>query len=182
MKGNYLAFDSTSISVGWKRITSRLQWQVCLIRTRGLKWSGVLSKYQFPQTLSQKEIRYFWGYRNLVLSDALSKLPIVKETRPANIIDSQVIIPQLRWSKELLGFDIGAVVADSALDPMRILSFIIQDLKAKPYIAVNLRREKNFLVLKSGNRICLTSFKITIPSCPWMHPQLVKGTGYFAYR
>lgn len=93
-----------------------------------------------------------------------------------------MIIPQLRWAKERLCFDIGAVIADSALDPARILSFIIQDLKAKPYITLNLRREKDFPVLKGGNRICLAGFEITISFCPWMHPQFVKGTGCFAYR
>ena len=40
-----------------------------------------------------KEIKYFWGYRNFVLSDALSELPISEETKGANVVDSKVIIP-----------------------------------------------------------------------------------------
>ena len=46
----------------------------------------------FPKNF-QKEIKYFWGYRNFVLSDALSELPILEETRAANVVDSKVIIP-----------------------------------------------------------------------------------------
>jgi len=48
----------------------------------------------FPKNF-QKEIKYFWGYRNFVLSDALSELPILEETRAVNVVDSKVIIPSL---------------------------------------------------------------------------------------
>lgn len=67
-----------------------------------------------------------------MLCDVLSELPIVEETRPANVIDSQVIIPQLGWARDRFAFDIGAVIADLELDSARVLSSIIQDLKAKP--------------------------------------------------
>jgi len=48
----------------------------------------------FPKNF-QKEIKYFWGYRNFILSDALSELPILEETRAVNVVDSKVIIPSL---------------------------------------------------------------------------------------
>ncbi|HBY56886.1 MAG TPA: hypothetical protein DEG96_03370 [Candidatus Atribacteria bacterium] len=96
----------------------------------------------FPKP-PQKEIRYFWGYRNFVLCDAWSELPIIEETRPANVVDSQVIIPQLRKLSDKFSFPIGAVISDSALDSAKVLSFIIRDLKAKPYISRNLKRKKD---------------------------------------
>jgi len=96
----------------------------------------------FPKPF-QKEFKYFWGYRNFVLSDVLSELPLLEETRVANVVDSKVIIPQLRLAKDRF------------------------DLKAKPYIARNLRREKDLKASSTG--------------CPWMHSQFVKGTGCFAY-
>jgi len=157
----------------------------------------------------QKEIKYFWGYRNFVLSDALSELPILEETKPANIVDSKVIIPQLELAKDRFDLNIRAVIADAGLDSEKVLSFIINDLKAKPYIARNLRREKDLKVSSTGNRICLAGFEMLYwgkykegnrtrvkfvcpiihskkfrkehPFCPWMHPQFVKGTGCFAY-
>ncbi|GAJ03727.1 unnamed protein product, partial [marine sediment metagenome] len=95
------------------------------------------------------------------------------------------------------------------LDSAKVLNFIINDLKAKPYIARNLRREKDHKVSSTGNRICLAGFEMLYwgkykegnrtrlkfvcpiihskkfrkehPFCPWMHPQFVKGTGCFAY-
>ena len=125
------------------------------------------------------------------------------------MLDNQVIIAQLELAKDRFGLNVYAVIADSGLDSTKVLSFIIKDLKAKPYIARNLRREKDLPVSKTGNRICLASFEIFYwgkyqegertkvkfvcpiihskkfrdehPFCPWMHPQFVKGTDCFAY-
>jgi len=107
----------------------------------------------FPKNF-QKKIKYFWGYRNFVLSDALSELPILEETRAANVVDSKVIIPQLRFAKDRFDLNICVVIADAGLDSAKVLSFIICDLKAKPYIARNQGREKDLKVSSPGNRIC----------------------------
>ena len=135
--------------------------------------------------------------------------PILEETKPANVVDSKVIIPQLELAKDRFGLSICAVIADAGLDSAKVLSFIINDLKAKPYIARNLRREKGLKLSPSGNRICLADFEMLYwgkfkeenrtrlkfvcpiihskkfrkdhPFCPWMHPQFTKGTGCFAY-
>ena len=113
----------------------------------------------FPKPF-QKEFKYFWGYRNFVLSDALSELPILEETRAANVVDSKVIIPQLRFAKDRFDLNIYGVIADAGLDSVKVLSFIINYLKTKSYIAQNLRREKDLKVSPSGNRICLAGFEM----------------------
>jgi len=112
-------------------------------------------------------------------------------------------------AKDRFDLSICGVIADAGLDSAKVLSFIINDLKAKPCIARNLRREKDLKVSSSGNRICLAGFEMlywgkykeggrtrikfvcpiihskkfrkSYPLCPWMHPQFVKGTGCFAY-
>jgi len=152
---------------------------------------------RYPRAF-QKEIKYFWGYRNFVLSDALSELTILGETRAANVVDSKVIIPQLELTKDRFGLSICAVIADAGLDSAKVLNFIICDLEAKPYIARNLRRKKDLKLSPSGNRICLSGFEMLHwgkfkegnrtrvkfvcsiihskkckkehPFCPWIHP------------
>ena len=47
----------------------------------------------------QKEIKYFWGYQNFILSDALFKLPILEETKETNIVGSKVITLSLNLLK-----------------------------------------------------------------------------------
>ncbi len=165
--------------------------------------------WSISPSLFRKSLNTSLGYRNFVLSDALSELPILEETRAANVVDSKVIIPQLALAKARFDLNICAVIADAGLDSAKVLNFIINDLKAKPYIARNLRRKKDLKVSSTGNRICLAGFEILYwgkykeggrtrvkfvcpiihskkfskehPFCPWMHPQLVKGTGCFAY-
>ena len=80
-------------------------------------------------------------------------------------------------AKARFGLNICAVIADAGLDSAKVLSSIIRDLKAKPYIARNLRREKDLKVSSTGNRICLAGFEMLY----WVHPQFVKGTGCFVY-
>ncbi|GAG74292.1 unnamed protein product [marine sediment metagenome] len=194
-----------------KKTTSRLLLKIDLIRPRSPKeirnlvlvsWSIFLNPFRKRSNISL-------GYRNFVLSDALSELPILEETKPANVVDSKIIIPQLELAKDRFDLNICAVIADAGLDSVKVLSFIICDLKAKPYIARNLRREKDLKVSSTGNRICLAGFEMLYwgkykegnrtrvkfvcpiihskkfrkdhPFCPWMHPQFVKGTGCFAY-
>ncbi|MBA7513196.1 hypothetical protein ES705_05206 [subsurface metagenome] len=211
IKGTHLTFDSSNIPVKVKENNLKTSIKDRFSKTKRPKGdpeSRLSIMVHFPKPF-QKEFKYFWGYRNFVLSDALSELPITEETRAANVVDSKVIIPQLELAKGRFNLNICAVIADAGLDSEKVLSFIICDLKAKPYIARNLRRKKDLKVSSTGNRICLAGFEMLYwgkykeggrtrlkfvcpiihskkfrkehPFCPWMHPQFVKGTGCFAY-
>ena len=211
IKGTHLTFDSSNIPVKVKENNLKTSIKDRFDKTKKPKGdpeSRLSIMVHFPKPF-QKEFKYFWGYRNFVLSDALSELPILEETKAANVVDSNVIIPQLELAKDRFNLSICAVIADAGLDSEKVLSFIINDLKAKPYIARNLRREKDHKVSPTGNRICLAGFEMLYwgkykegnrtrvkfvcpiihskkfrkehPFCPWMHPQFVKGTGCFSY-
>lgn len=211
IKGTHLTFDSSNIPVKVKENNLKTSIKNRFDKTKKPKGdpeSRLSIMVHFPKPF-QKEFKYFWGYRNFVLSDALSELPILEETKAANVVDSKVIIPQLELAKDRFNLNICAVIADAGLDSAKVLSFIINDLKAKPYIARNLRRKKDLKVSSTGNRICLAGFEMLYwgkykegnrtrikfvcpiihskkfrkshPFCPWMHPQFVKGTGCFAY-
>lgn len=211
IRGRYLSYDSTNIPVKVKEnnlktsVKDRFKKSG---RPKVTRRADCVSWSIFPNPFKKRFVISL-GYRNFVLSDALSELPIIEETRPANVVDNKIILPQLSRAKDQLGLEIGAVIADSALDSAKVLSFILRDLKAKPYIARNMRREKELPVSKSGNRICLAGFEMLYwgkykeekrtrikfvcpiihsrkfreehPYCPWMHPQFVNGTGCFAY-
>ena len=61
--------------------------------------------------------------------------PSGEKTKGTNIVDSKVIIPQLRFVKDRFDLNIFGAIAYTSLDSVKVLSFIICDLKAKPYIA-----------------------------------------------
>ena len=213
VKGTYLSFDSCNIPVKVRENNLKTSVKARFDKTKIPKGDpecrlGIM--IHFPKPF-QKEIKYFWGYRNFVLSDALSELPISEETKPANVVDSMVVIPRLKSAKSKFNLNIRGVIGDAGLDAAKVLLFIINDLKAKPYIARNPRRGKdpNLEVSSAGNRICIAGFEMLYwgkfkeenrtrfkfvcpithskkfrkeyPYCPWFHPQFVKGKGCFAY-
>ena len=131
-----------------KRTTSRLLLKIDLVKLRNPKVPRnlVLVSWSISPSPFRKSLNTSLGYPNFVLSDALSELPLLEETKGANVVDSEVTIPQLRLAKDRFGLNICRVIADSGLDSAKVLSFVINDLKAKPYIARNLRREKDLAV------------------------------------
>lgn len=111
----------------------------------------------------EKKIQYFWGYKNHILNDAVSELPIMEITKHANTHDSQLLIPLFQSLKEHLPLKIKAVVADSAFDSYSIIEFITKELKAKPIIARNPRGDRGpeFKLSTKNIPICIAGFELT---------------------
>ena len=94
IKGTHLTFDSSNIPVKVKENNLKTSIKDRFSKTKRPKGdpeSRLSIMVHFPKPF-QKEIKYFWGYRNFVPSDALSELPILEETRAANVVDGKVII------------------------------------------------------------------------------------------
>lgn len=120
-------------------------------------------------------------------------------------------IPMFRQAKNDFSLNPEMVLADSLYDSEKILSFVIDELKAKPRIARNYRWQARRPVRLSseGSTICIAGFemiywgkfrdrgKIRIkfycpvtrskkfakqhPVCPWNHPVFIKGKGCTTY-
>ncbi|MGQ9619347.1 MAG: transposase [Candidatus Aminicenantia bacterium] len=157
------------------------------------------------------QVEYFWGYRNHVVLDALSELPVGEITKPANVSEQVLFIPLFKQTQQSFNFPIKEVIADAMYDVEYILKFVINDLKATPRIARNLRWQahSDVKLSSSGGLLCIAGFdmlywgkfkdrgKIRLkfvcpithskkfarqyPLCPWNHPKFVNGKGCFAY-
>lgn len=160
----------------------------------------------------KKEVQFFWGYRHHVVSDANCELPIWEITKPANVAESTLFIPLFTHIKDEFNLPIEGVLGDAAYDAEYLLHFVINELKAKPYIAKNPRwtAKSDVKPSKKGGLICIAGFDMIywgkfkdrgkirlkfvcpithskkfakqIPHCPWNHPKFVKGKGCIAYR
>ena len=110
----------------------------------------------------KKKVQFFWGYRNHILNDALSELPISEVTKPANVHDSQMLVPQLQYVKERLPLKIRAIIGDAGFDSSSIIEFIAKDLKAEPVIAKNPRGGSNPDVKLSskGIPVCVAGLEL----------------------
>jgi len=100
---------------------------------------GVMINYPRP---FEKKVVYFLGYKNHILSDATSELPLFEVAKPANVGEGKLLIPMIRELNKHVEILPLAVIGDGAYDHESNLKFVIQELKAKPVIARNLRWEK----------------------------------------
>lgn len=108
---------------------------------------GIMVHYPKP---FKKKVSYFWGYRNHSIVDADTELSLCERTLPADKSEVPQAISMLKELKEKHPpLKIEVVLGDAIYDTENILKFIVKDLKAKPVIPRNLRREEN----KEGFRI-----------------------------
>jgi len=101
---------------------------------------GVLASYARPE--SRKTI-FFWGYRNHIVADTETELPLWEQTEPADRKDSQMAIRLLPALTSAITLPTQAVCADSAYDSEAILKFIVDSLHAQPIIARHPRHQSN---------------------------------------
>lgn len=118
---------------------------------------GVLIHFPNP---FKKEVRYFWGYRNHVINDTATELPIWEITKPANVSDINVAKDLIREACSLFNLNIRAVMGDANYDSEDLLKFIINDLKALAIIPHNPRRESKGYQIKDGKVICEASLEM----------------------
>jgi len=209
--GHFLSIDSCHILANVKENNLKTSVKDRFNKSKKLKGDpdarlGVLIHFK-----KNKKIEYFWGYRNHVVLDAISELPVAEITKPANVHEQTLFIPLFTQIQNSFNFPIKEVLADAMYDVEYILKFVIRDLKALPRIARNPRWQIHSDVKPSptGGLICIAGFnmlywgkfkdrgKIRLkfvcpvthskkfaknhPVCPWLHPKFLKGKGCIAY-
>ncbi len=85
---------------------------------------GVLIHFPNP---FKKEVRYFWGYRNHVINDTATELPIWEITKPANVSDIKVAKDLIQEACSFFNLNIQTVMGDANYDSEDLLRFIINE-------------------------------------------------------
>lgn len=162
ISGKYLSTDSCPIESPVRENNLKTNVSDRFNKTRFIKGDpqcrlGVYLIY--PQ---QRQIRYFWGYRNHIINDAISELPITELTKPADVSETTLLIPQLKYLKNTFHLDISAVIGDAIFDSYQIIEFIVKELKAQPIIPRNPRAGKNpaITLSRAGIPACIAGFQM----------------------
>lgn len=85
----------------------------------------------------KKKIHYFWGYRNHIINDLESELPLSEMTLQANKSEKPVGLSMLKGLNQEFSLAIKAVAADANYDVEDILKYIIEQMKADAMIPRN---------------------------------------------
>ena len=108
----------------------------------GDKDSRLGMSIHFPSPF-KKKVHYFWGYRNHIITDLDSELPIVEITLQANKDEKKVALPLLYRLNHEFSLPVEVVAGDANYDVEAILRYIIKDMKAEAMIPRNPRKMQN---------------------------------------
>jgi len=96
----------------------------------------------FPSPYKRK-IHYFWGYRNHVINDLDSELPLVEITLQANKDEKKVALPMLHSLHQDFSLPVEFVAGDANDDVENILLYIIKNMEAEAMIPRTPRNTQN---------------------------------------
>jgi hypothetical protein len=170
IKGKYLAIDSCPILANVKENNLKTSVRYRFVKDRPPKNDSDCRIGAFPAFVSgNAKVEFFWGYRNHIINDCISELPIVEATFPANVRGTHVIIPQLDFVKDSLALKPSAVIADSEYDSSAIIEYIVKNLGARPRISLNPRRgvPSTTKIDSQGVPICIAGFKMISRGIFW---------------
>ena len=170
IKGKYISVDSCPIKANVKENNLKANVRSRFVKERPPKNDSDCRIGVFPTFVSGKaKVEFYWGYRNHIVNDAISELPLCEVTLPANVRGTSVVIPQLEFVKEGLLLDPDAVIADSEYDSATIIEYIVKNLGARPRISKNPRRgaPSTARLTSSGVPLCIAGFKMLSRGIWW---------------
>jgi len=174
IKGRYLSVDSCPIKANVKENNLKTNVRNRFVKERLPKNDPDCRIGVFPTFISGKaNVEFFWGYRNHIVNDAMSELPLCEVTLPANVRDTSVILPQLEFVKDKLLVKPEAIMADSEYDSSAIIRYILKNLDARPRISKNPRRgvPSTTDLTPSGVPLCVAGFEMLSRGIWWDRKQ-----------
>ena len=103
---------------------------------------------------SDKKYAYYHGYKNHVISDCITGLPIYEITTPADVADCTVTLDILAKTHNFLPITECSFLADAAYDSKGIYNTVKTHYQGDCYIPINPRNTQNPEKLPIGNPIC----------------------------
>ena len=163
IKGKYLSVDSCPILANVKENNLKTNVKKRFKKDRPPKNDSDCRIGIFPTFVhDKKRVDFFWGYRNHIINDCESELPLAEITLSANIRGTSVIVSQLDAIKDNLSLKPKAVIADSEYDSAAIIEYIAANIGARPRISINPRRgsTSDVKLSLSGVPICIAGFEM----------------------
>jgi hypothetical protein len=103
---------------------------------------------------NDKNYEFYWGYKNHVLSDCITGLPIFEMTTGAHTYDSTVAVDILAKTHAFLPLDECSFIGDAAYDVKEVYNTILNTYHGDCYIPINPRNTKNPELLPIGVPLC----------------------------
>ena len=103
---------------------------------------------------NQKKYAFYWGYKNHVLMDCITGLPIFEVTTTANVHDSSIALDILGQTNDFLSISECYFIADKGYDAKNIYNTIKKTFFGECFIPLNVRATKSLKLLPIGHPVC----------------------------
>lgn len=103
---------------------------------------------------SEKNHDFYWGYKNHVLVDCITGLPICEMTTTADIADSTIVEDILSQTNSFLSIEECYFIADKGYDVKSVYTLVKNLYHGDCVIPLNKRNSKKIKKLPSGYPIC----------------------------
>lgn len=103
---------------------------------------------------NEKNYEFYWGYKNHILVDCISGLPIYEITTTADVYDSSVALDVLADTHAFLPITECTFLTDKGYDAKNIYNQIHALYKGECIIPLNKRNTKNSKLLPQKNPVC----------------------------
>ena len=103
---------------------------------------------------NERRSEFYWGYKNHVLVDCISGLPLYELTTPANVADASVVPDILSSANAVLPIRECTFLGDKAYDVKNVYHLVKDVYAGDAVIPLNKRNTKSPKKLPVGNPIC----------------------------
>ena len=103
---------------------------------------------------NEKNYEFYWGYKNHVLTDCITGLPIYEMTTTADVADSTVALDILKRTNRFISVQECCFLGDKGYDVKEIYNTIKTLYGGECFIPINPRNTKDPEKLSIGNPIC----------------------------
>lgn len=103
---------------------------------------------------NEKNYEFYWSYKNHVLVDCISGLPVYEITTTADVHDSSVALDILADTHTFLPITECTFLADKGYDVKNIYNQVHTLYQGECIIPLNVRNTKNPKLLPQGNPVC----------------------------
>lgn len=103
---------------------------------------------------NERKFEYYWGYKNHILVDCITGLPIYELTTTADVADSTVTLDILSQTNSFLSVDECTFLADKGYDVKAVYNTVKELYHGECIIPLNKQNAKNPKKLASGHPVC----------------------------
>ena len=153
---SYIALDSTPISANTSQNNPKSFQKDKFKKDNQPKADSncKLGVHTASNQINERKFDYYWGYKNHILVDCITGLPISEITTTADVADCTVVKDILSQTNEFISINECTFLADKGYDTNKTYDLVKNTYNGECVIPLNIRNTKNPKKLPKGNIIC----------------------------